>query len=1107
MSGLRDDLVGAIERSLVGPLDGPTESFTDVPDRRYISGILYPKDLEVGEGEDANDIEEDGGDGTGGAASARLSTMSEKKPSSMGVSVIVEDGGCVLHVEVHWASYTRADPDPSGRRLWQRHEWSERVDISLPLGGNPLARDLAHGSDDGPVPQISVVRAAPLGGGQLVSVFLTNRQSSAPAREEVNLRCIFSPVLQLSLSEGAFLARPMEPGAHIEEDLASLRLLYRERHEFATGHGCSVLWEKIEGRRCELVTTTFVPKYRQPRMEFHPLGDQLAMGILAERQSVEASLSKLDNLVSAYERWTHETFTTEAEANLGPLAEAFRRHREGGELAARRMRSGLQRLRTDGHALDAFLFMNEAMFLQRLHADEAERVKRIPGHAYQEPRKDDPAVKDSVKWRAFQMAFILEVIPDVVAGDAPNRRDVDLLWVGTGGGKTEAYLGVAAFVFAYRRLLRQPDVMSSGGVAVLMRYTLRLLTIQQFQRAAALLCACEEIRSRTPRIWGSDRHPFLVGLFVGQESTPNHLGSPADVRRRATQDDDDNEAPRTAYEALHMYQSTGRLPSGSSPFQLSHCPWCGTALGPGSYSIDQSLGLTTRCLREGCFFHRNPIPVLTVDDDILRRLPTLLIGTVDKFAQLPFNPDFASLFGHVSARCLGCGFVGRKGTHTMQHPGGANLRPTTIPLPPPDLIIQDELHLLNGPLGSMVGLYEAAIELLCARPSEERHVGPKIIASTATIRRATDQVRAIFVREVNRFPPPGVLIGNSFFLSEAQDGLKDKLYLGVIPSGIGQKTLLKKTLATMLLAVQNARTFGAPVERWDPYWTIVAYFNSIRELGSAKTTIEDDVNNEVAGRRQILPVPELTSNVDSSQLPQRLDALFRPGDDPGSVGILACSNMFSVGVDVTRLGTMVVNSQPKSTSEYVQATGRVGRSKDGNGLVVVLFNWARPRDQSHFERFYDYHQRIQSHVEAITVTPFSDGARDRALHAVYVALVRGKGPLTLCENRAAEEFKTPIRSSDDCNSVQTDILRRAESVSPGVGPEARAGLESFLDQWVQSAQMGRHLAYWNPFARRTDSLVMVSSSDETDVPDAGPRKLTPGSMRNVEKEVRISPVR
>src|SRR5262249_49357206 len=340
----------------------------------------------------------------------------------------------------------------------------------------------------------------------------------------------------------------------------------------------------------------------------------------------------------------------------------------------------------------------------------------------------------------------------------------------------------------------------------------------------------------------------------------------------------------------------------------------------------------------------------------------------------------------------------------------------TKPLRPPDLIIQDELHLISGPLGTLVGLYETAIDKLCSWEVGGKKVRPKVVASTATIRRAGDQVHGLFLRKLNIFPPTGLEITDSFFSLQRKSSEKTpgRKYIGVCAPGRRLKAALIRVYIALLSAGQVLfEKYGLGA---DPWMTLVGYFNSLRELGGMKRLVDDDVRTRLrkmverglANRTLYTPdtVKELTSRLGSTAIPETLD-LLETRFDPvileqikarkGGGGeyitrpldVLLATNMISVGVDVPRLGLMVVAGQPKTTAEYIQATSRVGRKHPG--LVCTVFNWARPRDLSPYETFEHYHSTFYKHVEALSVTPFSAGATARGLAALLVALVRQPG--------------------------------------------------------------------------------------------------------------------
>ncbi len=698
------------------------------------------------------------------------------------------------------------------------------------------------------------------------------------------------------------------------------------------------------------------------------------------------------------------------------------------------------------------------MHLQRTHSIYAEEARR--GGKLDMATID---VADNRSWYPFQLAFILLNLPGITDLHHPERSDerqavADLLWFPTGGGKTEAYLGLAAYTMGLRRLQRTVAGRSGeSGVAVLMRYTLRLLTLQQFQRASALVCACEAIRREAieagDRRWGAE--PFRIGLWVGQRATPNRTVDSA--------------------EAVKKDHGAFGGSSGGTPAQLLNCPWCGKAIDKGknikveTYPQGQARTLTYcgdslgRCLFSAKNSPGEGLPVIVVDEEIYRRLPALLISTVDKFAQMPWQGATQTLFGRVEARCERHGFrspeTEDKDTHPKRGAIPAARSVEQTPLRPPDLIIQDELHLISGPLGTLVGLYETAVDRLSSWEVDGRRVRPKVVASTATIRRAPDQVHSLFLRDVEVFPPQGLDARDNFFSIQREPSEKypGRRYLGVCAPGKRLKAALIRVYVAHLAAAQ--RLYEKYGKAADPWMTLVGYFNSMRELGGMRRLVEDDVRlrlqyTEARGLAKRNPprLEELTSRKSSADIPlilDRLETVFDPEKDGKGKGgsvpldVLLATNMISVGVDVSRLGLMVVAGQPKTTAEYIQATSRVGRSAPG--LVCTVYNWARARDLSHYERFGHYHATFYQHVEALSVTPFAARALDRGLTALLVSLVR-LADEEYNENSRAEAVD---RNSQLVKEAVEGIVRRAEEVtgSKDVGEDVRAMLTRRLDEW------------------------------------------------------------
>jgi hypothetical protein len=596
-----------------------------------------------------------------------------------------------------------------------------------------------------------------------------------------------------------------------------------------------------------------------------------------------------------------------------------------------------------------------------------------------------------------------------------------------------------------------------------MRYTLRLLTLDQLGRAAALICALELERRSNPTL---GEWPFEIGLWVGSAATPNRMGHAGDTSPGSK---------NTAYSRTVAFKNNPG--KNASPIPLEECPWCSQKFTPDSFQFlpneRNPLDLRLTCTNPDCEFSSaqdSHLPMVAVDDSLYRRLPCFIIATVDKFAALPWVGETGSLFGKVQ-RHNKDGFYGPMEASTgAPIPGGA--------LPPPDLIIQDELHLISGPLGTIAGIYETAIEALCLRKAGKGTViRPKIVASTATVRRANRQIRALFGRaETAVFPSPGIQRTDSFFaqtipVSEENPG---RVYLGIAAQGRSMKVIF---LRAALALLSSSKTLfeahggmGNEKNPADPYMTALGYFNSLRDLGGTRRIVEDEVHSQLQlywKRKRIEPednlftsryikreLTELTSRVPTNQVAiakQKLAASFIEPNKAKIVDVALATNMISVGLDIVRLGLMVVFGQPKTSSEYIQATSRVGRDKNRPGLVVTLMNMHRPRDRSHYERFGIYHQTFYRSVEASSVTPFAPRALDRGLAAALVGLARHA--ITPMESgRGAQEVGNHLVEIRGLLEVFRDRVLRHDTEKSPEDLKALANLvfertEKILSQW------------------------------------------------------------
>jgi len=1035
----RDQVSRRLVEDLVGPLS-ENEILNDRPTQRYSTGILYPRDTRIGPEEDSDgalaaNIEEDG---PSGEEESGISLHAALKPAAAGISFAVErDDGSrnpVIVAEVTCAVYKRFAIDDDGVEIsgaprdraherWRRIALSATVETELRSGEERI--DLSR-YGIGAMELYALV--TPYSGLLTVTLALANHRSRGDSSAFDEEQHFFQVGLNVSLlRDGRFAPRP-SVHAETDEDSRTAALIYRDVREYAVGHTCSaravVKDGKVVGLKTEWVPTVVMPRVSdQGDQVFDALHDPTS-----DRRPLEAAwiatashsvlVDGLKDLVGAYQQWISrersriptlpEELQAQAQKQMGRC-----------EDGAQRMLAGIAAIGSKEDVRTAFQLAHSAMATQFGWSR--------PGAA--------------LRWRPFQLAFQLLVLSSLAERAHPDRDTMDLLWFPTGGGKTEAYLALTAFVIMLRRL-RATEEDNGAGVAVLMRYTLRLLTVQQFQRAAAMILACELLRRRAAGT--KDGIPFLgetpigIGLWVGAGATP-----------------------------LTLRDALNRAPGDpSTPEQLTSCPCCGSELEWKLTPRESFVECTSEDGRCALAQTGARLPVWTIDEEVYRHAPALLIGTVDKFAQVVRKLETGAIFAR-----------------------GA-------PHSPPDLIIQDELHLISGPLGSMAGLYEVAIDELC----RTGNVRPKIIGSTATIRRAEEQIRALFDRGTYQFPSPGLDSDNSGF-AVTDPASPGRLYVGLTTAGRSATYMLQALVASLL---QSATAPGASLKERDHYWTLVTYFNSLRELGRALVLMQDDVPVSIGQfaarrgeeRRRIDAPAELTSRVRSYEIRDMLERLGKPATDPEVVDLLVASNMISVGMDIPRLGLMVVNAQPKTLSEYIQATSRVGRG-EVPGVVVTMYNSLRARDRSHFETFETWHQCLYRDVEATSVTPFASRAQDKALHAVLVALVRHLVP-GMSQRPVLDDIQR-----GNAEEMASKIEARAARVSPAECVGVSQKLQRLIDQWASRPDLQ---VYWDDYNHKTSLLMsaeqFAAKADvDPDLDGEGARRAlwpTPNSLREVE---------
>ncbi|MBF2759128.1 MAG: helicase [Ectothiorhodospiraceae bacterium AqS1] len=1184
---IRDLLQLAVMDDLLGPANGPHEQIVDMNVRdRYLVGKLAPMKSAGGgieglegplaaesEDGDPGDIEvhkgrhEPGSEfgGATGRIDAEAEALDEIDvasnqslvPSSLGMTFCVNGDIDAFEVEARWGRYER-DYEIEIYKKRKNSDIGEEVQESkakvwkrVPCGGS-IVVDLLEGlvspqAPDSTQPAVRIqgtVRGKNANGDRLVTLFVVNAQEEPG--ENKDSAWIFQPELIVRAPFGAknpaiFRRRLAAQMRSNDPERETLEMIYRRHVEFAVGHGVAVHAATATGETDQAVEvrTVIMPQYEVPVTEIpgYSLEDRPAMrqmveqGYLDMRELAVMDRSRLIKVLSIliddYKKWIADQydrigtevvdFDEQAHAALVRCKEVYTR-----------LVAGMQILSDENNemALRAFRFMNSVMAQQRIRSIYA--LARRRGEKVEIADFDK---RKSRSWRPFQIAFVLLSLPSLadpeyVDRTRPVESIADLLWFPTGGGKTEAYLGVAAFAMAIRRLQGEiGGYDGSRGLTVIMRYTLRLLTLQQFQRATTLICAMEVERQQAVDA-GDDRfgvEPFTIGLWVGNKVTPGTTADSHSAIRR-------------------IRNSEGSKVGVVSPGQLTSCPWCGSDVSDmRDIEVDKSI-LRTKIYcgdKKGiCEFskrksskHLHPgLPVLVVDEEIYHRPPSMMIATVDKFAMMAWRGEIRTLFGRAMTECPRHGLLwpdsSCSGNHRRRRDLPATKAQVTRPIRPPDLVIQDEFHLISGPLGTMVGLYETAVDELCTWRIDGKAIKPKIIASTATVRKAKEQVNNVFMRRVSIFPPSGLDVTDNFFsLQRPIDQTSGRRYLGVCSPGSSRPAVLIRVYTAFLTAAQALfERFGQAA---DPYLTTVGYFNSLRELGSMKRLAEDDVqtrcyrvqmssvNRPGLSQRSINRVLELTSRISNRDIPKYLDQLevkFSESfdDDAGkfvtnweigetrSVDLVLATNMLSVGVDVNRLGLMVVNGQPKGTAEYIQATSRVGRSFPG--LVCTVLTWARPRDLSHYETFEHYHATFYKHVEAQSVTPFSPRAMDRGLTGAMLSVLRLESD-PLNPNSGAREFN-PIDMDKEIIHAVDILVDRAWSVSEhaAVKEFASAELKERIDYWATEAcKGGRILAYEKKGTDKDKTVPLLRRPGRS----AWDNFTVPMSMREVEPGVRL----
>ena len=995
----RDILTEIISKDLLGPVEDDEIISGESPLEYYIVGKLYPKDA------DYNNITTSADDCGDLDSEDSISLCNGKFPSSFGLSFCVKNNAKGFLLSVSAAKYTIMTDDEKRTLYGADHEskaakcthWKRTsitpdeicIDINeLPLGSNKKI-ELETGL------YIAIhIHKVFKNGDKIITVSMINAKMQNGDYQKGSLYAYFQPNITIKeIEKNSFSPLEYKTSLSSDPELIELDMLYRNEKRYVSGHGCAAN-SKTEDNLMALYSD-FLPQIEllqmKPSTRF--TGKILAMKALAEMNAQEI-IAGLSALTSAYDEWIvlQESYTKE---NDFMYRNAAKTNLDKCRQTLCRINKSIEALK-DKTVFRAFQLANKVMLNQR--KDILVRTGRYVSD-------------EKITWYPFQLAFFIQEIISFADESSEERNLADLLWFPTGGGKTEAYLGISAFVIFLRRLRYKNDGV---GVSVIMRYTMRLLTFQQFERASSMICNCELVR-KAENIPGGE---ISIGLWVGTALTPNKLV--------------DAEKILTGRDASYQNYTIG------NPVQITKCPYCGEAILNSNYRCDMNLKrMIITCPSSDCPFH-NGLPVYLIDEEIYVHKPTYIVATIDKFAQMAVNEECANLFGKDDVL-------------------------------PPSLIIQDELHLISGPLGTITGLYEAAIQKICTKNGKK----PKVIASTATIKNAAEQIKALYGSKHTQFPPQAINHNDSFFAEiSTRNERPARMYMGCMAIGTSPTTMMIRTMASELFASRYLSEQTDDDSVIDSYWTITGYFNTLRELGGAIVRVIDDIQDRFnylqntkfkkIYRMQLLnqrytKYKELTSREKSEDIgkiiQQELTIPFKKDGSTNPYDFILSSNMISVGVDVSRLGIMQVVGQPKTTAEYIQATSRVGR--ENPGLVITTYNQAKSRDRSHYEQFYPYHSSFYKFVESTSITPFSDRARDRVLQTLYVILCRYSIPKLFHDDDAVNYKK----DMPELVAIRNYIYDYVNKVDPGELENVKYEISMIEEEWEEKRGRNNSFKY------------------------------------------------
>lgn len=807
---------------------------------------------------------------------------------------------------------------------------------------------------------------------------------------------------------------------------------YSERN--STDHYLFDVHLSVEGHNATLYPFVFdiLPEDYRYNRELWGLGRNCVVRRIDEQNAVETQNAPVyrqpvyttrDAVDSTLPKATFQALAQNPVPILRTIAAAMDQYRaEWEQLMAQRQRDPAwtsEMLEAAQSDLDGFID-EIARFRRGIRVLERYEVLRC---AFQLMNRTFANASNYSSWRLFQIVYIVTQLPAIAAReyDEPGGRDdwdyVDVLWFPTGGGKTEAYLGLIVCTAFFDRLRGK-----KAGVTAWMRFPLRLLSLQQLQRLADIMGAAELVRRQTTPINRPDYDPFSVAYLVGSGNTPNRL---------------------TEYKGSGRVSWLERFQNNPGLMQrfltIPRCPFC------GQQTVKMDLDETTIRLVHRCTNPQCPeaarggiLPIFIVDNEIYRYLPTVIAGTIDKVTAIGYERKFSHLFGAVTHRCPKHGYLSL-GECTEKY-APCDVKPkdfisVSLKDPSPSLQIQDELHLLREELGAFDGHYETFLD---AYQQRRQRVRTKIIAATATIEEYENQVAHLYDRKARRFPVPGPELGESFYATTLRDDTR-RFFVGIMPHNYTHINAVVRLAELFHRGIEDLQrdpkgaishlnlTTVTTVDEFlrilSNYEVFVTYLLSKREGDRLNQSFEGQLNRALTegGYTEVIN-KSIIGETPFSEVAAILEELEEPNPEfARRLRSLTATSTISHGVDVERLNYLCFFGMPRQTAEYIQTSSRVGR--DHPGVVLVCFNPARERDQSHYHFFLKYHEYLDRLVEPVPINRWSKFSIRRTIPGLFMAVLLNDYNLSMGgKGKESLYFSRKVRQLIESRQIRPEDL-------------------------------------------------------------------------------------